>query len=135
MAHIFLFFIHFFHSFPKLQVTIKNLCLRFLRNFKARMLKLCIHMDNELLYCGIENRTPCSYSSLYLSIVLSFTATFVSQFSPELYKLESSNIVYICRKIDCIVGLRLRVMASHFSIFHLFFFLSLSFMLTLKKLC
>ena len=36
--------------------------------FKARMLKLGIHMDNELLYYGIENRTPCSYSSLYLSI-------------------------------------------------------------------
>ena len=30
--------------------------------FKARMLKLCIYMDNELLYCGIENQTPCSYS-------------------------------------------------------------------------
>ena len=25
--------------------------------FKVRMLKLGIHMDNELLYCGIENRT------------------------------------------------------------------------------
>ena len=36
--------------------------------FKARMLKLGIHMDNELLYYGIENRTLCSYSSLYLSI-------------------------------------------------------------------
>ena len=36
--------------------------------FKARMLKLGIHMDNELLYYGMENRTPCSYSSLYLSI-------------------------------------------------------------------
>ena len=34
--------------------------------FKARMLKLGINMDNELLYDGIENRTPCSYSSLYL---------------------------------------------------------------------
>ena len=32
------------------------------------MLKLCIHVDNELLYYGIENRTPCSYSSLYLSM-------------------------------------------------------------------
>ena len=39
--------------------------------FKARMLKLGIHMDNELLYCGIENQTPCSYSFLYLSIFLS----------------------------------------------------------------
>ena len=36
--------------------------------FKARMLKLNIHMDNELLYYGIDNRTPCSYSFLYLSI-------------------------------------------------------------------
>ena len=36
--------------------------------FKARILKLGIHMDNELLYYGIENRTVCSYSSLYLSI-------------------------------------------------------------------
>ena len=32
------------------------------------MLKLGIHMDNELLYYGIESRTLCSYSSLYLSI-------------------------------------------------------------------
>ena len=30
------------------------------------MLKLCIHMNNELMFCGIENRTPYSYSSLYL---------------------------------------------------------------------
>ena len=35
--------------------------------FKARMLKHGIHMDNELLYYGIENQTPCSYSSRYLS--------------------------------------------------------------------
>ena len=78
------------------------------------MLKLDIHMDNKVLYRGIENRTPCSYSSLYLSIFLSFTAQFVSQFSPELCKLETSNMVYICRMSDCIVGLRLRVMALIF---------------------
>ena len=48
---------------------------------KARMLKLGIHIDNELLYCGMENRTPCFYSSLYLSIFLSFKAKFVSVFS------------------------------------------------------
>ena len=76
----------------------------------ARILKLGIHMDNEVLYCGVENRTPCSYSSLYLSIFLSLKAKFVSQFSLELCKLESSNMAYICRMSDCIVGLRLRVM-------------------------
>ena len=88
-------------------------------------------MDNELLYCGIVNRTPCSYSFLYLSIFLSFKAKFVPQFSPELCKLESSNIVYICRMSDCIVRLRLRVMAFIF-LFLSIFFLSLYYMLTLK---
>ena len=88
------------------------------------MLKLGIHMDNELLYYGIENRTPCSYSSLYLSIFLSFKAKFVSLFSPELCKRELSNMVYICRISDCIVGLRLRIMAHIFSFFiHFTFFL------------
>ena len=69
------------------------------------MLKLGVHTDNELLYCGIENRTPCFYSSLYLSIFLSFKAKFVSQFSPN---------------IDCIVGLRLRVMALIFLFLSIF---------------
>ena len=78
------------------------------------MLKLGIHMKNELLYYGIENRRPCSYFSLYLSIFLSFKAKLVSLLSPEQCKLESSNIVYICRMSDCIVGLKLRVMAFFF---------------------
>ena len=78
------------------------------------MLKLGIHFDNELLYYGIENWTPCSNFSLYLSIFLSFTAKFVSQFSQELCKLDSSNMVYICRMSDCFMGLRLRVMALIF---------------------
>ena len=76
------------------------------------MLKLGIHIDNELLYYGIENQTPCSYSSIYLSIFLSFKAKFVSLFSPELCKLESSNMV--CRMSDYIVGWRLRIMALIF---------------------
>ena len=95
------------------------------------MLKPCIHMDNKLLYCNIENRTPCSYSSLYLSIFLSFKAKFVSQFSPELCQLQSSNMIHICRMSDCIVGLRLRVMTFIF-LFSSIFFPSLYYMLTLK---
>ena len=98
------------------------------------MLKLGIHIDDELLYYGIENQTACFYSSLYLSIFLSFKAKFVSLFSPELCKLESSNMVYICRMSDCIVGLRLRVMALIF----LFLSIFLSFPIlhvNIKKLC
>ena len=80
---------------PNCKLTLKIRVRVFSGIIKARILKLGIHMDNELLYCGIENQTPCSYSSLYLSIFLSFKAKFVSQFSPELCKLESSNMVYI----------------------------------------
>ena len=58
------------------------------------MLKLFIHMGNALLYCVKENQALCTYSFLYLSISLSFKAKFVSQFSPELCKLESSNVVH-----------------------------------------
>ena len=50
---------------------------------------------------------------------LSFKANFVSLFSLELCKLESSNMLYICRTNDCIMGLRRRVMA------HIFLFLSI----------
>ena len=86
-----------------------KICVRvFSRTVEARMLKLRIHMDNEL---WIENQTHCSYSSLYLSIFLSLKAKFVSQFFHELNKLESSNMVYICRICNCIVGLRLRLIA------------------------
>ena len=91
-------------------------------------------MDNELLYYGIENQTPCSYSSLYLSIFLSFKAKFVSLFSPELCKLESTDMIRICRMSDCIVGLRLRVMAPIF----LFLSIFLSFHIlhvNIKNLC
>ena len=85
MAFIFLFFVHF-SFFPYiLHGNIKKFYVGvFSGTFKARMLKLGIHMNNELLYYGIGNRTPCFYFSLYLSIFLSFKAKFVSLFSPEL---------------------------------------------------
>ena len=44
----------------------------------------------------------------------------MSQFSQELCKLESSNMVYTCIMSDCIVGLRLRVMAVILQYFILF---------------
>ena len=78
-------------------------------------------MDNERLYCGIENQTPCFLFFPFLSIFLSFKAKFVSQFSPELCKLESSNMVYICRMSDCIVGLRVMALIFLFFIHFSFF--------------
>ena len=56
MALIFLF-LSIFLSFSILHVNIKICVGVFSGIFKARILKLGIHMDNELLYYGIENRT------------------------------------------------------------------------------
>ena len=49
-------------------LTLKICVGVFSETFKARMLKLGIHMDNELLYCGIDNRTPCLSSILIFHI-------------------------------------------------------------------
>ena len=60
MAFIFLF-LSIFLSFPILHVNIKKFYVGvFSGTFKARMLKLGIHIDNELLYCRIGNWTACS---------------------------------------------------------------------------
>ena len=48
MAHIFLF-LSIFLSFPIYMLTFKICVGVFSGIFKARMLKLSIHMDNELL--------------------------------------------------------------------------------------
>ena len=66
-------------------------------------------MDNEFLYCGIENWTHCFYSSLYLYIFLSFKAKFVSRFSQELFKLKSSIMECLCKMSDHIMGLRNKI--------------------------
>ena len=46
----------------------------------------------------------------------------MSQFTPELCRLESSDMVYICKMSDCIVELRLKVMAFIFLFFYPFSF-------------
>ena len=63
MAFIFLFYLFFFLSLYCM-LTFKICVGVFSRIIKARMLKVGIHMDNELLYCGIEIRTPCLSSFL-----------------------------------------------------------------------
>ena len=55
MTLIFLFLIHFFSLSPNYKLTLKIRVGVFSGPFKVRMLRLCIRMDNELLYCGIGN--------------------------------------------------------------------------------
>ena len=63
VAFIFLFLSIFLSSLYN-NLTLKICVGVFSGIFKTRMLKLGIHMDNELLYYGIENRTPCLSSLL-----------------------------------------------------------------------
>ena len=69
------------------------------------------------------------YSSLSLSRSLS---KLVSLFYQDLCSLQASNMVYIWRMSDCIVGLRLRLIARIFPFF-LDFFLSVFCMFNLKN--
>ena len=54
--------------------------------FKARMLKLGIHMENELLYYGIENQTPCFYS-FFIALTLLFIYPVFFVFAFRLLKI------------------------------------------------
>ena len=59
-------------------LTLKICVGVFSESFKARMLKLCIYMDNELLYYGIENQTSCSYfSCIALTLFFIYPVFFV----------------------------------------------------------
>ena len=60
--------------------TLKIYVRIFSGSIETRMLKLYVHMDDELWYGVIEDQAHCSYSSLYLSIFLSFLGKFLSHF-------------------------------------------------------
>ena len=92
MALIFLFYIFFSFLSLYCMLTLKICARVFSGSIVVRTLKHGIPMDNELLYCVVENRTRCFYSCLYLSIFLSFKARFVPRFSVELFKIKSSIV-------------------------------------------
>ena len=70
IAHIFLF-LFIFLSLPILS-TLK-ICHSFSGIIEARIFKLGVPMENELLYSGTDKRANCSYFPFsHLSIFLSF---------------------------------------------------------------
>ena len=84
----------------------------FVKDFSAttqgRMLIFGMHVDDDLLYCGIENQSSPAYSSLYLCNFLSFRTLmkFSSKISQEPCKVESSSLVCRLLMTCCIVGLK-----------------------------
>ena len=90
IALILLYFIIFFLSIFQ-RLSLKIYVIVFSRTIQARTFKLGLLMNNEMLNRRITFKANCFYSSLSLSIFLSFQDKFVSQFSHELCKLGSSN--------------------------------------------
>ena len=72
-------------------MNIENFCQSFLKNFEARIFKLRIHLDNDLLYCGIVIQTYSIFPLLYLVIFLSFQDIFVTNFSGNLFGKHTEN--------------------------------------------
>lgn len=63
-----------------------HICVRVFSGIVSpKIMKHSIHFDSELLYRGIENRAHYSFSSLHLSVYLSFYGKFVSQFSQAVW--------------------------------------------------
>ena len=95
-----------------------KICVRvFSGNIGTRILKLYVHINDVLWYGVIEDQSHCSYSSLYLSIFLSFLDKFCHIFSGT-----SKSRHFICsiqiNKSSCILSVTNRITAL---IHYLFF--------------
>ena len=77
---------------------------------KARTLKLGIHRTMSDCNMGLRIRLMAFILPIFVHF-LSFSGTFVSQFSQALCKLESSNVVYTWRMSNYILGSRFGLIA------------------------
>ena len=72
------------------------------RNFKSGR-----QIHNDKLYHGIDNGLSLIYSSLCLFFFLFFSPDFLSKISPQLFKIEISNLVYRFTTISCIMQFKM----------------------------
>ena len=87
---------------------------------QARVFIFGMQVDNDVLYRGIANQPIPAYSSLYLS----FSLHFLSKISPQLYRIETSNLVYRFTTTSCIVELKMGLPLFVLPYICSFFFLS-----------
>ena len=71
---------------------------RYLHN-RIRNFKFGIEVRNDKLYYGIAN----GHSPICSSLPFSFSPDFSSKISPQLFKIETSNLVYRFTMTSCIV--------------------------------
>ena len=82
-----------------------------------------MQVDKNVLYLGIANQPSSAYSFLYF-IYFFFSLHFSSKTSPQLYRIETSNLVYRLTTTSCIVELKMGLLLFVLP-YVLFFFLSL----------
>ena len=101
-----LLFLFIFLSFPIMHVYIKKLVLKFSQDLlKLEFWNFVYTWTVSCFLVGLRTRLIAYILLFIYPFFLSFQAKFVSQFPQELCKVESSNMVYICRMSNCIVGL------------------------------
>ena len=82
-----------------------------------------IQVHNDKLYRGIENGPSPICSSLNLFFFY-FSPDFLSKISPQLFKIETSNLVYRFTMTSCIVGLKMCLLLFVLPYVCSFFFLT-----------
>ena len=70
----------------------------FSRTDEAGIFKLGMHMNNELLYCGIKTLIHCYFSSLYLSIFSGFSGICVKFF---LETFQARRVFFVILVLVC----------------------------------
>ena len=84
-------FVHFSFSPSKFSAT------NFSSSMRARVFKLCIHIESGQVYCGTENKTAVIYFAFFFPISHSnviYIGKFVTNISQELLQIEfGTNVV------------------------------------------
>ena len=102
-----------------MQFFVKDFC----ETVQARVFIFGMQVDNDVLYRGITNQPSPAYSSLYLSIFPSLYI-FLSKISSQLYRIETSNLVYRFTTTSCMVELKMGLLLFVLPYICSFFFLS-----------
>ena len=92
------------------------------RTVQARVFIFGVQVDNE--YCTVGLRINLLLLILSLFIYFSFSLHFSSKISPQLYRIETSNLVYRFTTTSCIVELKMGLLLFVLSYICSFFFLS-----------
>ena len=86
----------------------------------ARVFIFGMQVDNDVLYCRIAY--PCLFFPVF--VYFSFSLHFLSKISPQLYRIETSNLVYRFTTTSCIMELKMGLFLFVLPYICSFFFLS-----------